>query len=201
MWHILGELKKLVVLFSGEGKNLESLIQKLHNRDIRDSDSCSRFEIVAAITNKAEAKGIEVATQAHISTVVLDHTLFNSREAFDSKLVKLIDSFEADLVIMAGFMRILTPVFTQNVRAINLHPSLLPLHKGARAIERSFESKEDFGGVSVHYVSDELDGGSVILQKKFPKEEDESFEDFHAKIKALEFELLPKAIRRVLCEN
>lgn len=193
------ELKKIVVLFSGAGSNLESIIEKVHKKKMRDSESCLGIEIVAAITNNSEAKGIKIATDKHISTVVLDHKLFDTREDFDTKLVKVIQSYEPDLVVMAGFMRILTPIFTSQLKAINLHPSLLPKYKGAKAIEQSFDSGDSQAGVSVHFVSQELDAGALILQEAFTRSADESFESFVDKIKAIEHEILPQAIRKVLC--
>jgi phosphoribosylglycinamide formyltransferase 1 len=195
----LAEIKKIVVLFSGAGKNLESIIKKLHKKQLRDNAKCLGYEVVAAITNKPEAKGIDIATEHHVSTVVLDHKLFDTRESFDTKLVSVIESYEPDIVVLAGFMRILTPVFTSNITAINLHPSLLPKFKGAKAIERSFESDDIECGVSVHYVSDELDGGDIILQDRFDKDEGETLESFSEKIKTIEHRLLPQAIEKVLC--
>lgn len=194
------EMKKIVVLFSGTGSNLASIIEKVHKKKMRDSEACQGIEIVAAITNNSDAKGIKVATDRHISTVVLDHKLFDTREDFDTKLVKIIQSYEPDLVVMAGFMRIVTPIFTSQLKAINLHPSLLPRFKGAKAIERSFESDDTQAGVSVHFVSDELDAGSVILQEQFDKSPDETYESFVDKIKAIEHEILSRAIRQLLCE-
>lgn len=193
-------MKKIVVLFSGAGSNLSSIIEKVHKKKIRDNEECLGIEIVAAITNNSEAKGIEIATKEHISTVVLDHKLFDTREDFDTRLVKIIQSYEPDLVVMAGFMRILTPIFTSQLKAINLHPSLLPKYKGAKAIEQSFESGDKEAGVSVHFVSEELDSGSIILQEAFTRSLDERFESFVDKIKAIEHEILPQAIREVLCE-
>jgi len=194
-------MKKIVVLFSGAGSNLASIIEKVHKKKLRDHHECAGIEIVAAITNNSSAKGIEIATKSHISTVVLDHKLFETREAFDTKLVEVIKSYEADLVVMAGFMRIVTPIFTSSLTAINLHPSMLPKFKGAKAIERSYKSDDTFGGVSVHYVSDELDGGSIIMQEKFDKKENGSFDDFAKQIKDIEHTILPSAIRKVLCES
>ena len=184
---------KLVILFSGEGSNLENIIRQLHKKEI-DGKS---YEVVAAICNKKEANGIKRAKKYGIDTIVIEHKNFKSREEFDKKLVSLINSYKADLTVLAGFMRILTPIFTENIKAINLHPSLLPLFKGANAIERSFFSDMKVGGVSVHFVSSELDGGKIILQKCFQKEEDDTLESFTKKIKELEFELLPKAIVKI----
>ena len=194
-------MKKIVVLFSGAGSNLASIIEKVHKKKMRDNEDCLGIEIVAAITNNSEAKGIKIATDKHISTVVLDHKLFDTREDFDEKLVKIIQSYEPDLVVMAGFMRIVTPIFTSQIKAINLHPSLLPKYKGAKAIERSFQSDDAEAGVTVHFVSDELDAGSVILQEQFDKPLYETYESFLEKIRTVEHEILPKAIRKVLCEH
>ena len=133
-----------------------------------------------------------------IKTEILEHANFDSRKEFDSELVKLIKSYQPDLVVLSGFMRILTDVFTSNIKAINLHPSLLPKFKGSRAIERSFESDDLECGVSVHHVSSELDGGEIILQKSFIKEENETLDSFTDKIKAIEYEIMPQAIVKVL---
>ncbi len=182
-------MKKIAVLFSGEGTNLQNLIDTLHQKE------CI---IACAITNKANAGGIKRAQNANIHVKIIEHQSFASREAFDQKLVDIIHSYRVDLTVMVGFMRILTPVFTSNVKALNVHPSLLPLFKGAKAIERSFEGNEERAGASVHFVSDELDGGEVILQDFFRKDANDSLEAFENKIHAIEYEILPKAIVNVL---
>ncbi len=115
-------------------------------------------------------------------------------KAYDAALVKMIKAYNPDLVVLCGFMRILTPVFTTHIRSINLHPSLLPAFKGSRAIERSFDSDESVCGVSVHWVTDELDGGEIILQKSFTKNPKDTLEEFTAKIRAIEYEILPQSI-------
>lgn len=185
-------MKKIVILFSGQGSNLLNLIDRLHMR---------HCEVVAAITNRPDAPGIEKAGQQGIHVDIIDHTHFTSREAFDGELVRQINAYKPDLVVMAGFMRILTPVFTQSVKAINLHPSLLPLFKGAKAIERSFESDKADGGVSVHWVSQELDGGAVIDQRSFTRSEDETLESFTLKIREIEHTLLPETIITLLSSD
>ena len=178
-------VKQIVILFSGEGTNMVNLIDTLHDK------AC---HVAAAITNRPDAAGIARARERGVHVEVIDHTLFTDRESFDAALVEAIGRYVPDLVVMAGFMRILTPVFTDSVRAINLHPSLLPLFKGARAIERSFESDEPQGGVSVHWVTGELDGGEIIMQEGFEKIEGESLEAFTARIRALEHDLLPRSV-------
>ncbi len=182
-------MKKIAVLFSGEGTNLQNLISTLHQKE------CI---IACAITNKANAGGIERAQNANIHVEIIEHQNFASREAFDQKLVDTIYSHDIELTVMAGFMRILTPVFTSNVKALNVHPSLLPLFKGAKAIEQSYESNESHAGASVHFVTDELDGGEVILQDSFRKDANDSLEIFENKIHNIEYEILPKAIINVL---
>lgn len=182
-------MKRIVILFSGEGFNAQNIVKELHNKE------CF---VACGITNKKEAKGLEKLQNLSVNTEVLEHTGFNTREEFDAKLVELINSYKPDLVVLSGFMRILSEVFTSNVKSINLHPSLLPKFKGTRAIERSFESGDEECGVSVHYVNSELDGGEIILQKSFVKDENETLESFSAKIKNIEYEIMPQAIVKVL---
>lgn len=182
-------MKKIVALFSGEGTNLANLIEKIHLK---------HGAIVCAITNNPEAGGIAKARTANIPVEILDHRDYESRETYDAALVDLINEYNPDLVVLCGFMRILTSVFTSQVRAINLHPSLLPAFKGARAIERSFESDESVCGVSVHWVSEELDAGEIILQKSFTKNPKDTLEEFSAKIREIEHEILPLSVIKIL---
>ncbi len=182
-------MKKIVALFSGEGTNLANLIEKIHHQ---------YGDIVCAITNNPDAGGIAKAQRASVPVEILNHRDYASREDYDHALVELIRSYHPDLVVLCGFMRILTPIFTANIRAINLHPSLLPRFKGSRAIERSFESEESLGGVTVHWVSEELDGGEIILQKAFTKNSSDTLEEFTAKIRHIEYEILPQSIINIL---
>ena len=182
-------MKRIVILFSGTGTNLLNIIEKLHLKEV---------EVVAAITNRPKAGGIAKAEAHDVAVEVIDHTLFEAREAFDTRLLETINKYAPDLVVMAGFMRILTPVVTDNIRAINIHPSLLPLFKGANAIEQSFVSSEKQGGISVHWVTSELDGGKVIAQMAFEKCEGETLESFRKKIQELEHSLLPQTIIEIL---
>lgn len=183
-------LVKLAILFSGNGSNLENLLRKLHRKSIGEN----RFEVVLCLCNNKNAFGIERARKFGLESLIIEHKNFNSRQEFDSELVRVIEKSGADLTILVGFMRILSPIFTQNIKAINLHPSLLPLFKGANAIKESFESDMKVAGVSVHYVNDELDGGKIIAQKAFEKSPQMSFQSFEAQIHQLEYELLPETI-------
>lgn len=187
--------KKIAVLFSGSGSNLEAILQRLHGKIFNGA----RIEVALTLTNKADAGGIEKARKFGLESVVIENKNFSSREDFDAALVREIKKYDIDLVVLAGFMRILTPVFTSQIRAINLHPSLLPLFKGAHAIKESFLSDMQVGGVSVHWVSAELDGGRIIAQRAFEREETMSEAAWEAKIHAIEHEILPQTIVKILC--
>lgn len=186
-------VKKIAILFSGNGSNLEAVLEKLHNKIFNDI----KIECVLAISNKARAYGIERAAKYGVEAKVINHKEFNSRQDFDVKLVELIKQSGAELVVLAGFMRILTPVFTEQVRAINLHPSILPLFKGATAILDSYQSDMQVGGVSVHLVSSELDGGKILAQRTFQRE-GKSLEEWEEKIHQIEHEILPQTILEIL---
>ncbi len=179
--------KKIAVLFSGTGSNFAHIVKTLHKKEC---------EVVFALTNNPNAGGITVAQENGIPYGVVEPKNFDSREAFDATVVDTLKRYTPDLTVLAGFMRILTPVFTDQVTSINLHPSLLPRHKGLKAIEKSYEDEHAEGGVSVHYVSSELDGGELILQKSLLKE-GLSFEAYDKKVRALEKEALAEAIVKV----
>lgn len=187
-------IKKIAILFSGEGSNLEKLLACLHNQVF---EHC-KIEVAITICNRPNAAGIEKSRAYGIEPVIIDHTLYESREAFDEALVEAIVKSGAELTVLAGFMRFLTPYFTEHIKAINLHPSLLPLFKGGNAIKESFESPMKVAGISIHYVSEELDGGEIIAQRCFEKSEGMCFEDFKAKIHSLEHELLPETVKKLL---
>lgn len=187
--------KRIAILFSGEGSNLERLLKQLHNNIFNSV----KLEVALTITNNPKAGGIEKSRRYGIEPLIIDHTKFKTRELFDQAVVNEILDANIDLTILAGFMRILTPVFTKNVKAINLHPSLLPLFKGANAIKDSYEANTENGGVSVHWVNEELDGGAIIAQEILKKEKEMSFEDFEKRIHEIEHKLLPKTVVDLLC--
>ena len=157
-----------------------------------------KLEITACICNKKDAYGITRCQNLNIPCITLPHEGFGTREAFDEALASKLVDLGVDLVLLAGFMRILTPDFTSRFKIINIHPSLLPKHKGAHAIEDTYSSHDAEGGVSVHWVNEELDGGEIILQDSIPKIQGESLEDFSARIHQLEYTLYPKAVIRAL---
>lgn len=176
---------------------MEAILQRLHGKVFGET----RIEVALTLTNKANAGGIAKAAKYGLKSVVIEHVNFTSREEFDAAVVEEIKRANVDLTVLAGFMRILTPVFTSQVRAINLHPSLLPLFKGAHAIKESFDSDMKVGGVSVHWVSEELDGGKIIAQRAFEKSARMSLEEFEAKIHAIEHEILPETIVQILTDK
>ncbi|MBO7475516.1 MAG: phosphoribosylglycinamide formyltransferase [Campylobacter sp.] len=186
-------VKKIAVLFSGSGSNLQSILDKLHGKIFDDI----KIEVVLTLTNKPNAYGIQRAAKFGLTSVVIDNKNFVSREEFDKKVVEEIKKSGAELTVLAGFMRILTPFFCDNIKAINLHPSILPLFKGAHAIDESFDSDMQVGGVSVHWVSSELDGGKIIAQQTFQRE-NKTRDEWEAKIHEIEHELLPKTIIQIL---
>ncbi|MDA3080012.1 MULTISPECIES: phosphoribosylglycinamide formyltransferase [unclassified Campylobacter] len=186
-------VKKIAVLFSGSGSNLQSILDKLHGKIFDDI----KIEVVLTLTNKPNAYGIKRAENFGLTSVVIDNKNFVSRQEFDKKVVEEIKKSGAELTVLAGFMRILTPFFCDNIKAINLHPSILPLFKGAHAIDESFDSDMQVGGVSVHWVSAELDGGKIIAQQTFQRE-NKTRDEWEAKIHEIEHELLPKTIIQIL---
>ncbi|MFT7824442.1 MAG: phosphoribosylglycinamide formyltransferase [Sulfurimonas sp.] len=181
-------MKKIAVLFSGQGSNFARIANTMHKQEL---------EVAVALTNNPEAGGIRIAKEHHIPLEIVDPKAFGCREAFDEAVVERLRRYSPDLTVLAGFMRILTPVFTDQVKSINLHPSLLPRHKGLKAIERSYEDAYPAGGVSVHWVTSELDGGEIILQKEVEKA-GLCFEKYYAEVRAIEKRALEEAIRKVL---
>ena len=149
------------------------------------------------ISNKADAYGLERAKVAGIPTHTLDHKAFDSREAFDNELQALIDRYQPKLVVLAGFMRILTETFAKHYegRMLNIHPSLLPKYKGLNTHQRAIDANEKEHGVSVHFVSPELDAGAVIVQASTEIARNESAETLASKVHALEHIIYPLAVK------
>ncbi|MBX7490425.1 phosphoribosylglycinamide formyltransferase [Helicobacter sp. Faydin-H64] len=159
---------------------------------------CFRVEVVLALSNKKDAYGLVRAKNLGIKTQVLESVAFKERVEFDKNLVEILKPLELDLCVLAGFMRILTPLFTHSLKAVNIHPSLLPLFKGAHGIVESYHSAMKLGGVSVHFVNDELDGGELIAQGVVVKRNGESLESYEARVHKLEHYLYPLAVLEAL---
>lgn len=180
----------IVVLISGSGSNLQALIDQSLQGQLN-------INICAVISNKAEAYGLERAKVAGIPTHSLSHKSFDSREAFDTELQKLIDQYQPKLILLAGFMRILTETFAQHYegRMLNIHPSLLPKYKGLNTHQRAIDANETEHGVSVHFVSPELDAGAVILQASTTIAEDDTAESLASKVHSMEHIIYPLAVK------
>ncbi len=181
-------LPKIAILFSGTGTNMAYILEYLHGKEL---------EVVLTLTNNPQAKGIEIAESYRIPCKIIEPKNYKNRESYDDIITKKLQIYQPDLTVLAGFMRILTSVFTDRIKAINLHPSLLPRHKGLQAIEKSYEDAFPTGGASVHWVSSELDGGEVIAQKEVSKD-GLSFEEYEREIKTIEKVVLSEGIRVAL---
>ncbi|AKH20311.1 phosphoribosylglycinamide formyltransferase [Sedimenticola thiotaurini] len=179
----------IVVLVSGSGSNLQAII------DAAAQDL--PVEIRAVISNRADAYGLERAKRAAIPARLLDHTDYPDRESYDRALMALIDDYSPALVVLAGFMRILTPGFVNHYkeRLLNIHPSLLPKYRGLHTHQRALEAGDPVHGASVHLVTEELDGGPVILQVRVPVEPDDDESTLAARVLTQEHLIYPLAIR------
>ena len=180
----------VVVLLSGTGSNLQALIDSCAIKD-------SPARIRAVISNRADAYGLQRAKDASIDTRVLDHTAFEGREAFDAALIDVIDTFNPQLVVLAGFMRILSAGFVRHYqgRLLNIHPSLLPKYKGLHTHQRALEAGDSEHGCSVHFVTEELDGGPLVVQAVVPVESDDSPQSLAQRVHAQEHQIYPLAVR------
>jgi phosphoribosylglycinamide formyltransferase-1 len=176
----------IVVLISGSGSNLQAIIDATQDGHIQG-------KIAAVISNRAEAYGLKRAAKANIPTRVLDHRDFEDRVSFDAALGDLIEGFKPSLIILAGFMRILTEDFVRRFegRMLNIHPSLLPKYRGLNTHQRAIEAGDHTHGASVHFVTPELDGGPPILQAEVPVLPDDTPETLASRVLEKEHILYP----------
>lgn len=185
----------VVVLISGSGSNLQALIDSIQADAAASKHSPAR--ISAVVCNRADAYGLQRAQAAGIATVVLDHKQFEGREAFDAALVEAIDCYDPQLVVLAGFMRILTPTFVRHYtgRLLNIHPSLLPKYKGLHTHQRALEAGDSEHGCSVHFVSEELDGGPLVVQAVVAVKPDDTQSSLAQRVHQQEHVIYPMAVR------
>lgn len=179
-------MKKVVILISGRGSNMQALLEaKLPCR------------IVAVISNRADASGLDFAKAHGIATAVVSHREHADREAFDMALAQVIDSYQADLVVLAGFMRILTTPFVERYRGklINIHPSLLPSYAGINTHERALQDGVKIHGCTVHFVTPTLDGGPIIIQAAVAVLQNDTPESLSARVLHEEHRIYPQALR------
>ena len=189
--------KNIVVLISGAGSNLQALLNASQQErwDLRLG-----ARLVAVISNRADAAGLDLARGAGLNTQVLDHKSFASREAFDDALIQGIDAHNPALVLLAGFMRILTPGFVRHYegRLINIHPSLLPAFTGLHTHRRALEAGCKVAGATVHRVTAELDHGPIVAQAAVPVLPGDTPETLAARVLAAEHQIYPRAVRELL---
>ena len=180
----------LVVLISGGGSNLQAIIDAIESGSLNAS-------IAAVISNRPQAFGLERARKHGITAIGLDHTEHDSREAFDQCLQREIDRFQPDIIVLAGYMRILSETIIQHFhpRMLNIHPSLLPRYPGLNTHQRALDAGDDRHGISIHVVTPELDAGPVILQGHFPIERADDAQSLQHKGHALEHKMYPLVLK------
>lgn len=179
---------QLVVLISGSGSNLQAFIDATKNGTLN-------ADIAAVISNKAGVLGLERAEKSGIATEVVNHRNFPDRESFDQELANRIEAYQPDLVILAGFMRILTSEFVNRFagRIMNIHPSLLPKYPGLHTHQRAIEAGDSAAGATVHFVTGELDGGPAIIQAEVPILPDDDADALASRILVQEHQIFPLA--------
>lgn len=183
----------VVVLISGNGSNLQAIMDFIQQQHLP-------VKIRAVISNRADAYGLTRAKNAGIETHVINHREHPNRESFDQALQACIDDYQPDLILLAGFMRILTPAFVEHFRGkmLNIHPSLLPRYQGLNTHKRVLEAGETEHGVSVHLVTPELDAGPVILQRSVPVHPDDTVDTLANRIHEQEYIIYPKVLQWIV---
>ena len=190
-------MKRIVVMISGSGSNLQTIIDQIHRSD-------DAAQIVCVISNKPDAFGLQRAKEAGIPHVCVDsQSTSGDRAAYDKLLVTTIEEYQADLIVLAGFMRILSDSFVNQYlgRLINIHPSLLPKYKGLNTHQRAIDNGDTEHGVSVHFVTPELDGGPVILQAKVPIFPEDDAQDIAQRVQVQEHQIYPLVVRWFIQER
>ncbi|HEJ9626983.1 phosphoribosylglycinamide formyltransferase [Proteus mirabilis] len=182
-------MKNIVVLISGNGSNLQAIIDACRANKITGN-------VVAVLSNKADAYGLKRAKLADIPAYFVDPTLYNDRTDYDNALIEQIDAYQPDIVVLAGFMRILSPDFVTHYqhKLLNIHPSLLPKYPGLHTHRQVLANKDSFHGVTVHFVTEELDGGPMIIQARIPVLPDDTEQSLQARIQTEEYRIYPLAI-------
>lgn len=182
-------MKRLVVLVSGQGSNLQAILDGCQQGQIRGS-------VAAVFSNKSDAYGLTRAREAGIPAHALAASQFADREAFDNQLMLEIDAYAPDLVVLAGYMRILSPQFVQRYagRMLNIHPSLLPKYPGLHTHRQAIENGDEEHGTSVHFVTEQLDGGPVILQAKVPVFAGDTEDEVNARVQYQEHAIYPLVV-------
>ena len=186
-------MKNIVILISGSGSNMAAIVQRAQ---LERWERRLGARVAAVISNKADAQGLVFAREKGIATAVLDHKVYNSREDFDAALMTEIDRHSPALVVLAGFMRILTTGFVNHYagRLLNIHPSLLPAFPGLRTHERAIEAGCKFAGATVHEVTAELDHGPILAQAVVPVLPNDTPDVLAARVLTQEHRIFPQAV-------
>ena len=186
-------VKNIVILISGGGSNMKAIVEHAR-KNAWQAQGVAR--VAAVVSNRADAGGLAYAAEQGIPTVVLSHRDFASREAYDAELMKQIDAFLPDLVVLAGFMRILTPAFTNHYarRMFNIHPSILPSFKGLHTHEQALKAGVKVHGATVHGVTAELDHGPIVMQSCVPVLADDDADTLAARVLKTEHIIYPKVV-------
>jgi phosphoribosylglycinamide formyltransferase 1 len=182
--------KRVAILISGRGSNMGALIEAASARDYP-------AKIALVVSNRPEAKGVELAKEKSIATATVDHTAYKSREEFEAELAKQLSRAKIEIICLAGFMRILTPGFVKQWegRLLNIHPSLLPAFKGIDTHVRALDAGVKVHGCSVHFVVPELDSGPIVMQAAVPVLEGDDEEELAMRVLAAEHHIYPAALR------
>ena len=190
-------MHNIVVLTSGNGSNLQAIIDSCTNGIIKNS------RIAAVISNKADAYGLQRAQLANIEAVSIAATNYANRQDYDQVLIEKIDAYQPDVIVLAGFMRILSADFVNHYqgRMLNIHPSLLPKYTGLNTHQRAIDAGDTEHGTSVHFVTEELDGGPVILQAKVPIFTTDSVDDVIERVQRQEHNIYPLVIQWLLTQR
>lgn len=189
------QTQNIVILISGRGSNMEAIVKSWQHQMFPQNT-----KIAAVISNNADATGLNFAKQHNIATEVLSHKNFASRQEYDQSLIKIIDKYTPKLVVLAGFMRILSPEFVQHYqqRLMNIHPSLLPSLTGLHTHKRAIESGLKIHGCTVHFVTAELDAGPIIIQGAVPVLPNDNEDILAARVLKIEHKIYSKAIQLFL---
>jgi phosphoribosylglycinamide formyltransferase 1 len=190
-------MKNIVILISGSGSNMAAIVKHAEKADWKHRLGA---QVVAVVSNKADAGGLQLARQRGIATAVIDHKAHASREAFDAALMHEIDRHQPALVVLAGFMRILTPGFVAHYagRILNIHPSLLPAFPGLHTHQRAIDTGCQFAGATVHQVTSELDHGEILAQAVVPVLPSDTAQTLAARVLTQEHLMYPRAVERWL---
>ncbi len=193
-------MQKIVILISGGGSNMAAIV-----RAAQAQGWAARYgaQVAAVVSNRADAKGLQFAAARGIATAVVDHKAFATRDAFDAALAQQIDSYAPTLVVLAGFMRILTPSFVQRYagRLLNIHPSLLPAFPGLHTHQRALDAGCQFVGATVHQVTAELDHGPILAQAVVPVLVGDTADTLAARVLTQEHLMYPRAVAGVLVKH